>query len=325
MLTTGAITVHKIGGPEALFWSDVEIQEPAVGEVLVRNEAIGLNFLDVYYRSGTYSAHLPFIPGHEGAGVVEAVGPDVTDFKPGDRVAYVDPIGAYTEVLLRPAGRLIKLPDFITSRQAAGMMLKGLTAEYLLHRTHRIKSSDTILVHAAAGGVGQILCQWANSLGATVIGTVGTEAKRAVAEGVGCKHVIVTSSKDFVEQVRSITRGAGVQVVYDGVGAATFLASLECLSPLGLMVAFGAASGPIPPFDVTGLATRGSLFLTRPILGAYINTPDTLRASAAALYEAVRSGAVSISVDQEYALPDAAQAHRDLQARKLTGSTVLIP
>ena len=325
MTSTGAIVVSEIGGPEVLQWSEREVGVPAAGEVLVRNEAVGLNFLDVYFRTGLYPATPPFVPGHEGAGVVEAVGPEVTEFTPGDRVAYVDPMGAYAERLLRPADRLVRLPDGVSAKQAAGMMLKGLTAEYLLRRTHRVESGEAILVHAAAGGVGQILCQWASHLGATVIGTVGSDAKRELADQAGCKHVVVTSSEDFAERVRSITGGEGVSVVYDGVGADTFMGSLDCLAPLGLMVAFGNASGPVPPFNTLLLAAKGSLFLTRPSLAAYVRTPALLTQSAEALFEAVSSGAVEVHIGQEYALRDAAQAHRDLEARKLTGSTILIP
>ena len=325
MTSTGAIVVSEIGGPEVLQWSEREVGVPAAGEVLVRNEAVGLNFLDVYFRTGLYPATPPFVPGHEGAGVVEAVGPEVTEFTFGDRVAYVDPMGAYAERLLRPADRLVRLPDGVSAKQAAGMMLKGLTAEYLLRRTHRVESGEAILVHAAAGGVGQILCQWASHLGATVIGTVGSDAKRELADQAGCKHVVVTSSEDFAERVRSITGGEGVSVVYDGVGADTFMGSLDCLAPLGLMVAFGNASGPVPPFNTLLLAAKGSLFLTRPSLAAYVRTPALLTQSAEALFEAVSSGAVEVHIGQEYALRDAAQAHRDLEARKLTGSTILIP
>lgn len=325
MPETGLIEVRALGGPEVLNWAAREAGVPGPGEVLVRNEAIGLNFLDVYYRKGVYKAQPPFVPGHEGAGIVEAVGEGVADFAPGDRVAYADPIGAYAERLIRPAGRLVKLPGGLATRDAAAILLKGMTAEYLLRRTHEVAPGETILVHAAAGGVGQLLCRWAAHLGATVIGTVGSEAKRPIAEAAGCHHVIVTDSEDFTRRVREITSGEGVRVVYDGVGAATFMGSLDCLAPLGLMVAFGNASGPVPPFDVLTLSAKGSLFMTRPTLNTYNRTSALLRQSAGTLFEAIASGAVEIAVNQEYPLREAGRAHADLEARKLTGSTILVP
>jgi NADPH:quinone reductase len=262
--------------------------------------------------------------GCEGAGVVEAVGQGVTEFAVGDRVGYVDPLGAYAERLIRPTARLIKLPEAVSFSEAAGMMLKGLTAEYLLHRTRKVAPGETILVHAAAGGVGQILCQWANRLGATVIGTVGSETKEAIARASGCAHVIVTAREDFVARTREITDGSLVPVVYDGVGADTFALSLECLAPRGLMVCFGAASGPVPLFDIQTLSAKGSLFLTRPTLATYTATTEDLRAGAQALFEAFSAGVVTVNVNRSYALRDAAAAHADLAARKLTGSTILI-
>jgi NADPH2:quinone reductase len=306
-------------------WETAETAAPGPGEVMVRNRAIGLNFIDVYYRSGHYKAPLPFVVGSEGAGVIEAVGPDVTDLAVGDRVAYVDPIGSYAERLIRPAARLVKLPDGIAEVQAAGMMLKGLTAEYLLHRTHKVLPGETILVHAAAGGVGQILCQWGHALGATVIATVGSRAKAALAEEAGASHVIVMDQEDFAARTRAITGGKGVRVVYDGIGADTFRGSIDCLAPLGLMVTFGAASGAAPPVDPQLLMSKGSLFFTRPGLFAYVATTGQLRGSAATLFDAVNRGNVKVSVRQTYALSDAAVAHADLEARRLTGSTVLLP
>jgi NADPH2:quinone reductase len=291
----------------------------------VRNTAIGLNFVDTYQRSGLYPMPMPFTLGSEGAGVVEAVGPKVKDLKVGDRVAYSGPIGAYAEVLLRPADRMVKIPGGVDDKTAAAMMLKGLTTQYLLRRTFRVKAGDTILMHAAAGGVGLILCQWAKALGATVIGTVGSEDKVALAKKAGCKHVIVTSKENFVERVKTITKGKGVPVVYDGVGKDTFMGSLDCLSPLGYMVSFGNASGAVPPFNAGILAQKGSLFLTRPTLNTYCAAREDLVKAARDLFAVVKSGKVKISINQTYPLSEAAQAHRDLESRKTTGSTVLIP
>ena len=319
-----AIRVHETGGPEVLKWEEIEVGEPAVGQVKLRQEAAGLNFIDVYYRTGHYKAPLPFVLGTEGVGVVEALGADVTGFARGDRVAYVNPIGAYAERLIRPAARLVKVPDAIDDVQAAGMMLKGMTAEYLLRRTHRVEAGETIVVHAAAGGVGQILCQWASSLGATVIGTVGSRAKAELARQAGCAHVIVMDEEDLVARVREITAGKGVPVVYDGIGADSFARSIDCLAPLGLMASFGSASGPVPPIDPLMLSNKGSLFFTRPTLAHYTATTEQLRGSAATLFHAVFKGDVTVRVNQTYALRDAASAHADLEARKLTGSTVLL-
>jgi NADPH2:quinone reductase len=320
-----AIRVHEHGGPEKLRWEEVQVGAPGEGQVLVRNTAVGLNFVDTYQRSGLYPMTLPFTPGSEGAGVVEAVGPKVKDLKVGDRVAYSGPVGAYAEVLLRPAARLVKIPAGIDERTAAAMMLKGLTAQYLLRRTYRVKKGDTILMHAAAGGVGQILCQWAKALGATVIGTVGSEEKVELAKKAGCKHVIVLSREKFVERVKDITKGKGVPVVYDGIGKDTFMDSLDCLAPLGLMASFGNASGAVTQFNPGVLAQKGSLFLTRPTLNTYAASREALLSGARELFAVVKSGKVKIHVNQTYPLREAAQAQRDLESRKTTGSTVLIP
>jgi NADPH2:quinone reductase len=320
-----AIRIYEHGGPDKLRWEQVQVGDPGEGQVRVRNTAIGLNFVDTYQRSGLYPMQLPFTLGSEGAGVVEAVGPKVKDLKVGDRVAYSGPIGAYAEVLLRPAARLVKIPAGIEDRTAAAMMLKGLTAQYLLRRTYRVKKGDTILMHAAAGGVGLILCQWARALGATVIGTVGSDEKAALAKKAGCKHVIVLAREKFVDRVKEITRGKGVPVVYDGVGKDTFMDSLDCLAPLGLMASFGNASGAVTQFNPGVLAQKGSLFLTRPTLNTYAALREDLVKGAAELFSMVKSGKVRISVNQTYPLREAAQAQRDLESRKTTGSTVLIP
>jgi NADPH:quinone reductase len=320
-----AIRIYENGGPDKLKWEEVQVGEPGPGEVRVRNTAVGLNFIDTYHRSGLYPLQLPLTLGSEGAGVVEKVGPRVKDIKAGDRVAYANPIGAYAEVCLRPAEKLVKIPAGIDDKVAAAIMLKGMTSWYLCRRTYKVKKGDTILVHAAAGGVGQILCQWTKHLGATVIGTVGSEEKAALAKKAGCKHVIVTAKESFVERVKAITKGKGVPVVYDGVGKDTFMGSLDCLSPLGLMVSFGNASGPVPPFNLGVLAQKGSLFLTRPTLFSYTSKREDLITAARELFSVVKSGKVKISINQTYPLREAAQAHMDLEARKTTGSTVLIP
>jgi len=321
------IRVTEPGGPEVLRSHDVELGAPGPGEALVRQHAIGLNYIDVYIRNGLYKQ--PSYPcgiGYEGAGIVEKVGPKVKEVKPGDRVAYgQSPLGAYAEARLMPAERLVKLPKEIDFKTAAAMMLQGMTVQYLIRRTYRVKKGDTILVHAAAGGIGLILCQWAKSLGATVIGTVSSEEKAKLAKANGCKYPIIYTRDDFVAEVKRITKGEGVPVVYDGVGKDTFDRSLDCLRPLGLMTLFGASSGPVPPFDLSRLVAKGSLFVTRPSLGSYVAKHEDLLASARDLFRAVRSGAVKMRVNQTYALADAAQAHRDLEARKTTGSTVLIP
>ena len=320
-----AVRIYEAGGPENLKWDEIEVGAPGPGQVRVRNTAVGLNFIDTYQRSGLYPMAMPLILGSEGAGVVEAVGPRVKALKAGDRVAYAGPIGAYAEVLLRPVDRLVKVPAGIDDRTAAAMMLKGLTTQYLLRRTYRVRAGDTILTHAAAGGVGLILCQWAKALGATVIGTVGSEDKVMAAKKAGCRHVIDMSKENFVDRVKAITKGKGVPVVYDGVGKDTFMGSLDCLSPLGMMVSFGNASGAVPPFAIGTLAQKGSLFLTRPTLATYTASAEDLAKAARDLFAVVKSGKVKISINQTYALRDAAQAHRDLESRKTTGSTVLVP
>lgn len=322
---THAIRIHENGGPEVLRWEEVTVGDPGPGEVRVRNTAIGLNFIDTYQRSGLYPMPLPMTLGSEGAGVIEKIGAKVKGFKLGDRVAYAGPIGAYAEAVLRPADKLVKIPAGVSDQTAAAMMLKGMTAWYLVRRTYKVKKGDTILVHAAAGGVGLILCQWGKYLGATVIGTVGSEAKAAIAKKAGCKHVIVAEREIVSKRVREITKGKGVPVVYDGVGKETFMDSLDCLAPLGVMASFGNASGAVPPVNIGILAAKGSLFLTRPTLGSYTATRADLEAAARDLFAVVKKGAVKIVINQSYPLRDAAQAHRDLEGRKTTGSTVLIP
>jgi NADPH2:quinone reductase len=319
-----AIRIHEHGGPETLRWDEVETGAPDTGQVLIRQTAAGLNFIDVYHRVGLYPVpSLPAIIGNEGAGVVEAVGDGVTSVQVGDRVAYCMSLGSYTERRVIDAERLVKLPDGITDYQAAAMMLKGCTVQYLVKTIYPITSGDTILLHAAAGGVGLIACQWAKHLGATVIGTVGSDEKAELARAHGCDHTIVYTRENIVERVKALTDGAGVPVVYDSVGKDTFIASLDCLQPRGLMVSYGNASGPVDPFSPGLLAVRGSLFLTRPTLASYIGTRDELDASAADLFGVVESGAVKIAVSQTFPLEDAAQAHRALEARETTGSTVL--
>jgi NADPH2:quinone reductase len=320
-----AIRIHEHGGADKLRWEEVQVGDPGPGQVRVRNTAVGLNYVDTYQRSGLYPMQLPFTLGSEGAGVVEAVGPKVKEFKVGDRVAYAGPVGAYAEVLLRPADRLVKIPDGVDDKTAAAMMLKGMTAQYLVRRTYRVKSGDTILMHAAAGGVGLILCQWAKHLGAVVIGTVGSDDKADLAKKAGCKHVIVTSREKFFDRVKEITKGKGLPVVYDGVGKDTFMDSLDCLRPLGLMVSFGNASGAVPPFNPGILSAKGSLFLTRPTLATYTAAREDLVSAARELFAVVKSGKVKIKINQTYPLRDAARAQSDLESRKTTGSTVLIP
>jgi NADPH:quinone reductase len=321
-----AIRIHEPGGPEVLRWEEVPVGRPGPGEALLRQTAVGLNFIDTYHRSGFYPVPvLPATLGVEAAGVVEAVGPGVTTVRPGDRVAYAAVLGAYVQSRLIAADRLVALPDWLDDDRAAALMLQGMTAEFLLHRTYRVQPGDAILVQAAAGGVGLLLCQWANRLGATVIGTVSTEEKAALASAHGCHHVILYSREDFVARVRELTEGAGVAVVYDGVGQSTFQGSLQCLRPRGLMVSFGQASGAIPPFDIAVLSARGSLYLTRPSLFAYIASREELVASAQTVFEAVGSGALRIEVRQHFALREAAQAHRALESRTTSGATVLLP
>ncbi len=321
------IRIHAYGGPEVLRLEEVAIGDPGPQEIRIRHSAIGLNFIDIYHRTGLYP--LPSLPsglGLEAAGVVEAVGSAVTDLKVGDRVAYASPPpGAYAEVRSMPADRVVVLPDAIADRTAAAMMLKGLTAHYLLRRTYRVQAGDAILVHAAAGGVGLILCQWAHHLGATVIGAVGSDAKAEIARLHGCHHTINYTRENFVQRVKDITAGQGVAVVYDAVGKAVFMDSLDCLSPLGMMVTFGNASGTVPPVEPGVLSAKGSLFLTRPSLMHYTAKREDLVAGAAELFEAVAHGVVRIEIHQTYPLADTAQAHRDLEARKTTGSTLLLP
>ncbi|MHB8879574.1 MAG: quinone oxidoreductase family protein [Myxococcaceae bacterium] len=321
-----AIRVHAHGSPEVLSFEEVEVQDPGPGEALVRHTAVGLNFVDVYHRTGLYPLSLPGGLGTEAAGVVEKVGAGVSEVAPGDRVAYAGgPQGAYAEARCLPARVLVRLPPAIPEQTAAAMMLKGMTAEYLLRRTRPVQAGETILFHAAAGGVGLIACQWAKHLGAHVIGTVGSRAKAALAERHGCEHVVVTAEEDFVARVKELTSGRGLPVVYDSVGKDTFLKSLECLRPRGMMVSFGQSSGPVAPLEVTMLSARGSLYLTRPSLGVYNATREELVESANALFEVVGTGAVKVEVNQTYPLREAARAHQDLQARRTTGSTVLVP
>ncbi|MBW8270463.1 quinone oxidoreductase family protein [Caldovatus aquaticus] len=320
-----AIRIHAHGGPEKLVWEEVPLPDPKPGEVRVRHRAVGLNFIDVYFRTGLYKVpSLPATIGMEGAGVVEAVGEGVTEFKPGDRVAYAGALGAYAEARCLPADRLVKLPDGIDFVQAAAMMLQGMTAQYLLRRTYKVQKGDTILVHAAAGGVGLILCQWAKHLGATVIGVVSTPEKAEIAKAHGAAHVVLTG-ENLPQRVKEITGGAMVPVVYDSVGRDTFLTSLDCLRPLGLMVSYGNASGPVSIPDLGILAAKGSLYVTRPTLNTYTASRADLLATAQELFDVVLSGAVKIRVNQTFPLKDAAEAHRALEGRKTTGSTVLLP
>ena len=320
-----AIRIHETGGPDVLRWEEVEVGSPGPGEVRLRQTAIGLNFIDTYYRSGLYPLPLPAVLGSEGAGVVVEVGPGVADVNVGDRVAYAGPVGAYAEERLVTANRLVPLPDDVDDRVAAAAMLKGMTAQYLLRRTHRVEAGETILLHSAAGGVGLIAAQWARSLGATVIGTVSSDAKAVLAHEAGCDHVVVTSRESIVARVREITGGAGVRVVYDAVGKDTFDGSLDCLAPLGLMVSFGNASGPVPPVSPLVLSQKGSLFLTRPTLMTYTAKREDLLATAADLFSVIRSGAVKVRIDATFPLREAATAQAALEARRTTGSTVLLP
>jgi NADPH2:quinone reductase len=318
--------MHETGGPEVLRWEEVETGSPRRGQVRLRHTAIGLNFIDTYQRSGIYPlAALPATPGMEAAGVVEEVGEGVDDLAPGDRVAYAGLLGAYAEERIAPASRLVPLPEGIDDRTAAAMMLKGMTVEYLLRRTYPVAAGETILIHAAAGGVGLIACQWARHLGATVIGTVGSEEKAELAREHGCAHTILYREESVPERVRELTGGNGVPVVYDSVGKDTFDASLDCLAPRGMLVSFGQSSGLVPPFSINVLAQKGSLFVTRPSLAHYTATRDDLLESARELFEVVERGAVKIEVNQTYPLRDARRAHEDLEARRTTGSTVLVP
>lgn len=324
---SNAIRIYETGGPEVLRWEADDPGTPAAGEALVRHKAVGLNFIDVYHRSGIYPLPaLPAIPGMEGAGIVEAVGDGVTEVAVGDRVAYAGlPPGAYAEIRCMPADRLVHLPDAISFEQGAAMMLQGMTARYLLRGCYDVKAGTTLLIHAAAGGVGLIVCQWARHLGATVIGTVGSQEKAELAGAHGCEHPILYNQEDFAQRTREITGGRGVDVVYDSVGQATFMKSLDCLRPMGMMVSFGQASGLVPAFDPGLLSAKGSLFLTRPTLMTYTAEREALLEHARDLFDVVASGAVKVEVRQTYPLAEAARAHQDLEARKTTGSTVLLP
>ena len=322
---TNAIVVSKNGGPEVLQWTEVELAKPRDGEVLLRHTAVGLNFIDVYHREGLYPLQLPFTPGVEGAGVIEEVGPGVADHKPGDRVAYTGGAapGSYTEWRVLPAARLVRLPDSIDDKTAAGLMLKGCTVEYLIRRTYPVKKGDWVLFHAAAGGVGLIGTQWLNAIGANVIGTVGTSEKAEVAKQHGCHHVILYDEEDVIARVQEITGGTGVDVVYDSVGKRTFEASLEVLKPRGMMVSFGNASGPVDPFPPLLLLQKGSLFITRPTLKDYYSDPEEHRDGCQAVLDAVTSGSVTVRVNQTLPLREARKAHEQLEARATVGATVL--
>jgi NADPH:quinone reductase len=321
------VRVHKVGGPEVLTYEDIAVTAPGPGQIRVKQHAIGVNFIDCYFRSGLYPAPggLPFVVGHEAAGEVEEVGPGVGEFRRGDRVAYVQGPGCYAAERLVPAERAVKLPANIGYEEAAAMMLKGLTVQYLLRRTFKVEKGMNVLMHAAAGGVGLIFCQWANHLGANVIGTVGSKEKAALARANGCHHTILYRDEDFVARVKEITGGRLCEVVYDGIGKTTFPASLDCLRPLGMFVSFGASSGPIEAFNINILQAKGSLFATRPTLNTYAAKREDLLAMAADLFTVVGSGAVKIPMNQTYALRDAAKAHRDLEGRLTTGCSILVP
>jgi NADPH2:quinone reductase len=320
-----AVRFHRHGGPEVLQLDDIPVGDPGPGEVRIRHRAIGVNFIDTYQRAGLYPMLLPQIAGNEGAGVVEAVGPGVSDLAPGDRVAYTGLPGAYCESRIVPAERMVKLPEAISDTQAASMMLKGLTVHYLVFTTYPVKAGETVLWHAAAGGVGLIACQWLKALGVTVIGTASTDEKCALARAHGAAHVVNYAKENFVERVKAITGGRGVPVVYDSVGKSTWEGSLDCLAPRGLMVSFGNASGPVPPVNLLVLSQKGSLYVTRPTLATHIAARSDLLARSNALFEAVSSGKVKIETTATYRLADAAQAHRDLESRRTTGSVVLVP
>jgi NADPH2:quinone reductase len=325
-MKTQAIRIHETGGPEVLRWEEVEVPQPGPGEVTLRNHACGLNFIDTYQRSGLYPLALPSGLGLEAGATVEAVGPNVTGFAVGDRVAYCTaPAGAYSTYRNYPAERLVKLPDGIDFETAAAMMLQGMTVEFLIRRTYPVKAGDVVLLHAAAGGVGSVAVQWLNSLGATIIGTAGSDEKCKLAKSLGATHVINYRTEDWVKRVKELTEDKGVHVVYDGVGRDTFMGSLDCLRPRGMMVTFGNASGPVPEIPPLLLSQKGSLFLTRPTLFHYISTRSDLELSAQALFDVVSRGAVKIQIGRRYPLKEAAQAHRDLQARLTTGATILIP
>lgn len=319
---TKAIRVHQPGGPENLVWEDVEVGDPGPGEVRIKQNTVGLNYIDVYFRTGLYPVDMPAIIGMEAAGVIEAVGDGVTEFAPGDRVTYPMVPGAYTEARCMPTLKVVKIPDGIDDQTAAAMMLKGLTAHYLLFRTYPVKAGDTILVYAAAGGVGLIMCQWAKALGATVIGCVGSEEKAELVKANGCDHTILYRTESIPERVKDITDGKGVPVAYDSIGKATFMDSLDSLAPFGVLATFGNASGKVEPFDPGILAPKGSLYVTRPTLGTHTATRELVLDGTDRLFNAVTSGQVKINVNQTYELKDAAKAHTDLEARNTTGSTV---
>ena len=321
-----AVRVHKYGGPEVLTYEDIELPPPGQGQVRLKNHACGVNFIDTYFRSGLYPSPvgLPFVAGNEGAGEVTALGPGVTDLKVGDHVGYVVALGSYAAERNLPADRAVKLPDSVNYEQAAGMMLKGMTAQYLLNRTFKVGKGMNVLIHAAAGGVGLILCQWANDLGANVIGTVGSKQKAELAKANGCHHTILYTQEDFAARVNEITGGKKCEVVYDGIGKTTFPASLDCIKPLGMFVSFGSASGPVTAFDINILQQKGSLFATRPTLNTYAAQRKDLHEIADDLFDVVGSGKVKIPVNQKYPLKDAQQSHRDLEGRKTTGSSILI-
>jgi NADPH2:quinone reductase len=320
------VRFHETGGPEVLRWEDLEVGEPGEGQARVRHTAVGVNFIDTYHRSGLYPLPVPSGLGMEAAGVVEAVGPGVTVVRPGDRVAYAGgPPGSYAEARLLPASVLVPIPDGVTDQTAAAVMLKGMTTQYLIRRTYPVKAGETVLFHAAAGGVGLIACQWLKALGARVIGTVGSDQKAAVARAHGCEHVIISTREDLAKRVREITGGAGVPVVYDSVGKDTFLNSLDCLRPLGLLVSFGNSSGKVTPFDLGILSQKGSLYLTRPTLATYTATRSDLEATAREVFDVIREGKVKVEVRHTYRLADAEQVHRDLEGRRTVGSIVMIP
>jgi len=318
-----AIRVHQTGDPEVLQLEAIEVGAPGPGQVRLKQTAVGLNFIDVYHRIGLYALPLPFVPGMEAAGIVDSIGSGVNHLKLGDRVAYASVIGAYADSRLIAADRLVKLPEIINDRTAAAMMLQGMTARYLIRDIYKVGQGDTILVHAAAGGVGLIVCQWAAALGATVIGTVSSDEKAALAKANGCHYPIIYTREDFQAKLLQITGGEKLSVIYDSVGKDTFMKSLDCLRPRGIMVLFGASSGPVPPLDLSVLASKGSLVVTRPTLATFVATRKLLEENSAELFDAVGSGKVKIHINQTYPLKDAAQAHRDLEARKTTGSTVL--
>jgi NADPH2:quinone reductase len=322
---TKAVRFHKTGGPEVLQLEDVQVGEPGQGQVRIRHTAIGVNFIDTYQRSGLYPMQLPQTAGNEGAGVVEAVGPGVTTLKTGDRIAYTGVVGSYCTERLVPADRMVKIPEGISDEQAASMMLKGMTVQYLIHSTYPVKKGDTVLWHAAAGGVGTIACQWLKALGATVVGTVGSADKAKLAKAHGADHVIDYSKENFVERVKEITGGKKVPVVYDSVGKSTWEGSLDCLRPLGTWVLFGSASGAVPPLNTQLLAQKGSLYMTRPTLVTYVAARADLEARSRSLFDIVKSGKVKIEISARYKLADAAKCHTDLEGRKTTGSVILLP